>query len=48
LNIAVSNIWGLVLNELKGVKRKTIIVLLVGIAILILSTFVVKLDNFPL
>ncbi len=43
LNIAISNIWGIFLNEWKGVKRKTIIVLIAGILILILSTFVVKL-----
>lgn len=43
LNIAISNIWGVFLNEWKGVKRKTMIVLSVGIVILILSTFVVKL-----
>jgi L-rhamnose-H+ transport protein len=43
LNIAISNIWGIFLNEWKGTKRKTIIVLFIGIIILILSTFVVKL-----
>jgi L-rhamnose-H+ transport protein len=43
LNIAISNIWGIFLNEWKGVNRKTIFVLLLGILILILSTFVVKL-----
>ena len=43
LNIAISNIWGIFLNEWKGVKRKTIIVLIIGILILILSTFIVKL-----
>ncbi len=43
LNIAISNIWGIFLNEWKGVNRKTIIVLVLGITILILSTFVVKL-----
>jgi len=43
LNIAISNIWGIFLNEWKGVKRKTIIVLIIGIIVLILSTFVVKL-----
>jgi len=43
LNIAISNIWGIFLNEWKGVKKKTIIVLIMGILILILSTFVVKL-----
>jgi L-rhamnose-H+ transport protein len=43
LNIAISNIWGILLNEWKGVNRKTIIVLVTGIIVLILSTFVVKL-----
>lgn len=38
LNIAISNIWGILLNEWKGVKRKTIIVLITGIIVLILST----------
>ena len=43
LNIAISNIWGIVLNEWKGVNRKTIVVLVIGIVVLILSAFVVKL-----
>jgi len=43
LNIAISNIWGIFLDEWKGAKRKTIIVLVIGIVVLILSTFVVKL-----
>ena len=43
LNIAISNIWGIVLNEWKGAGRKTIVVLVAGIIILILSTFIVKL-----
>jgi L-rhamnose-H+ transport protein len=43
LNIAISNIWGIFLNEWKGVNRKTILILIAGIIILILSTFVVKL-----
>ncbi|HUX97596.1 MAG TPA: L-rhamnose/proton symporter RhaT [Bacteroidales bacterium] len=43
LNIAISNIWGIFLDEWKGVNRKTTIVLILGITILILSTFVVKL-----
>jgi L-rhamnose-H+ transport protein len=43
LNIAISNIWGIVLREWKGVKPKTIIVLVLGIVVLILSTFIVKL-----
>ncbi len=44
LNIAISNIWGIILNEWKGAKSKTIIVLIIGIIVLILSTFVVKLS----
>jgi L-rhamnose-H+ transport protein len=43
LNIAISNIWGILLKEWKGVGRKTIIVLIIGIIVLILSTFIVKL-----
>lgn len=43
LNIAISNIWGIVLKEWKGVKTKTIFVLIIGIIVLILSTFIVKL-----
>ncbi len=43
LNIAISNIWGIILKEWKGVGRKTIIVLIIGIIVLILSTFIVKL-----
>jgi L-rhamnose-H+ transport protein len=43
LNIAISNIWGIFLNEWKGVKRKTILILIMGIIVLILSTFIVKI-----
>jgi len=43
LNIAISNIWGILLKEWKGASRRTIIVLITGIIILILSTFIVKL-----
>ncbi|MCU0456374.1 MAG: L-rhamnose/proton symporter RhaT [Bacteroidales bacterium] len=43
LNIAISNIWGILLGEWKGVKTKTIVVLIIGITVLILSTFIVKL-----
>lgn len=42
LNIAFSNIWGIVLKEWKGSGKKTMIVLIIGIVILILSTFVVS------
>ena len=39
LNIVFSNVWGIILKEWKGCNRKTIGVLLLGIAVLILSCF---------
>jgi L-rhamnose-H+ transport protein len=44
LNIAISNIWGILLREWKGAKQKTVLVLVIGIAVLILSAFIVKLS----
>lgn len=44
LNISFSNIWGIILKEWKGVSRKTMVVLVIGIIVLILSTFIVNLD----
>jgi len=43
LNIAFSNIWGIMLKEWKGTSSKTLVVLILGIIVLILSTFIVKL-----
>lgn len=43
LNIALGNVWGIALNEWKGVSRKTMVILIAGIIVLILSTFVVGL-----
>jgi L-rhamnose-H+ transport protein len=43
MNITFSNIWGIILKEWKGVNRTTIIVLVTGILILVLSTFTIKL-----
>jgi L-rhamnose-H+ transport protein len=43
MNIAFSNIWGIILKEWKGAGTKTIIVLAAGILILVLSTFVIRL-----
>jgi len=43
LNIAFSNIWGIILKEWKGAGKKTITVLVIGLIILVLSTFVIKL-----
>lgn len=42
LNISFSNIWGILLNEWKGVGKKTLVFLMIGILVLILSTFVVS------
>jgi L-rhamnose-H+ transport protein len=44
LNIAIANIWGIFLREWKGVNKKTIAILVAGIIILILSTFVINLS----
>ncbi len=44
LVIAMSNIWGLFLKEWKGVSRRTIVILVIGIVVLILSTFVINLN----
>ena len=43
MNITFSNIWGIILKEWKGAGRRTIVILLVGLVILVLSTFVIKL-----
>jgi L-rhamnose-H+ transport protein len=43
MNIAFSNIWGIILKEWKGAGKKTISWLIIGIVILILSTFVIKI-----
>jgi L-rhamnose-H+ transport protein len=39
LNVVFSNVWGIILKEWKGCSKKTIAVLVAGIAILILSSF---------
>lgn len=44
LNIVMSNVWGFFFREWKGVSIKTIIVLLIGNVVLILSTFIIKLN----
>lgn len=42
-NVIFSNVWGIILKEWKGVSRKTIAVLIAGIIILIVSTFLPQL-----
>ena len=39
LNVTFSNVWGIILNEWKGCSKKTIAVLVTGICILVLSSF---------
>ena len=43
MNIAFSNIWGIILKEWKGADKRTVTLLVIGILILIMSTFVIKL-----
>jgi L-rhamnose-H+ transport protein len=43
-NIALSNLWGILLREWKGSGTRTIIILLTGILLLIISTFVVSME----
>ena len=43
LNVVFSNVWGIILKEWKGVSRKTITVLVAGIIVLIISTFLPQL-----
>ena len=39
LNVTFSNVWGIILKEWKGCSRKTIVVLVIGLAVLVFSTF---------
>ncbi len=43
LNVTFSNVWGIILKEWKGVSKKTIIVLVAGLAVLVFSTFLPQL-----
>lgn len=43
LNVTFSNVWGIILKEWKGCSRKTITVLVGGLAVLIFSTFLPQL-----
>ena len=42
-NVVFSNVWGIILKEWKGVSRRTVNVLVVGIIVLIISTFLPQL-----
>ena len=43
LNVVFSNVWGIILKEWKGVPKKAIVVLVCGLAVLIISTFLPQL-----
>ena len=43
LNVVFSNVWGIILKEWKGCSQTTIIVLIVGIVVLIISSFLPQL-----
>ncbi len=43
LNVVFSNVWGIILKEWKGVSKKTVAVLVLGLAVLIISTFLPQL-----
>lgn len=43
LNVTFSNVWGIILKEWKGCSGKTIAVLLLGLAILVVSSFLPQL-----
>ena len=43
LNVVFSNVWGIILKEWKGCSQKTITVLIVGIIVLIVSSFLPQL-----
>lgn len=43
LNVVFSNVWGIILKEWKGCSKKTIMVLVLGIIVLIISSFLPQL-----
>ena len=43
LNVVFSNVWGIILKEWKGCGGKTVGVLVAGIVVLIVSTFLPQL-----
>lgn len=43
LNVVFSNVWGIILKEWKGCSKKTVCVLVCGILVLIVSTFLPQL-----
>ena len=44
--IVFSNIWGLIFHEWKGSSRRTLTIIIAGIGVLVLSTFVIGAGNY--
>lgn len=42
LNVTFSNIWGIILKEWKGVSRNTVVILITGLVILVISIFIIN------
>ena len=43
LNVTFANVWGIILKEWRGCTKKTIAVLVLGLCILVLSSFLPEL-----
>ena len=43
LNVTFSNVWGILLKEWKGCSKKTIAILVAGLLVLIVSSFLPQL-----
>jgi L-rhamnose-H+ transport protein len=43
LNVTFANVWGIILKEWKGCSKKTIVVLVLGIVVLVLTSFLPQL-----
>ena len=39
LNVTFSNLWGIILREWKGCSKRTVTVLVIGLLVLIISSF---------
>ena len=39
LNVTFSNLWGIILREWKGCSKRTVTVLVIGLVVLIISSF---------
>jgi L-rhamnose-H+ transport protein len=44
--ILFSNLWGLVLREWRGSRRRTLVLVAAGLLVLVLSTVVVGVGNY--